>query len=679
MTTQYTPILKLALPVTGELSGLWGDVVNENITSMVEQAIAGLATINSWTTNSHTLTTADGTTSESRCAMLVADDDGAGNPSAAATIICPNATKLYVLKNISGQTVTLKTAAGSGVAVPNNQTAFLFCDGTNVNSALTTLVTGGTVNGDLSITGNVTLGDSSSDTVAINGKVTTDIIPSTDNTKDLGTVANSWRTLYLDTSALIANISIVGNTISSTDTNGNITLQPNGTGDVVLSADTVQVGDAGATATITTNGAGNLVLNTNGGTNSGSITIANGANANITIQPNGTGDIYASADTLYVGDTGTAATIASNGGENLNLNAGLNSIRFESPVVFTNTAASATGSLKFNTDAFVIDSTNKRIGVGVATPLYSAHFSGSIFSSAYAASRIPFISGATAGLIVDSDKLKFESDQLNVNGITFGKGTNSLSECIAIGYNPLQASAGSGSIAIGKNSIGTVGNSTSDVAIGNYSIYYGSTISQNTAIGDFSMTYCGSVYRNVAIGALAMRGTGSFYNASENTSVGYQSLINISNGATNNVCIGSTSGADAVANITTQSNYVVLGNNSTTNANIKVAWTVTSDARDKTDFGLVPYGLDFVSKLKPTAYKYRKDRTSNEAAEGARTRYGFLAQDILPLEIHGGVIIDETDPENLKFNEASLIPVLVNAIKELKAEVDALKTKLAGA
>jgi hypothetical protein len=76
MTTQYTPTLKLALPVTGELSGTWGDVVNDNITSMVEQAIAGLATINTWTANAHTLTTANGTTSESRCAMLVLTDTG---------------------------------------------------------------------------------------------------------------------------------------------------------------------------------------------------------------------------------------------------------------------------------------------------------------------------------------------------------------------------------------------------------------------------------------------------------------------------------------------------------------------------------------------------------------------------------------------------------------------------
>jgi hypothetical protein len=132
MTTAYTPILKLALPVTGELNGTWGNVVNDNITSMVEQAVAGLATIDTWAANSHTLTTADGTTSESRCAMLVIDDDGAGNPSAAATVICPAATKAYIVQNLCGQTVTVKTAAGTGVAIPNNQSALVFCNGTNV-------------------------------------------------------------------------------------------------------------------------------------------------------------------------------------------------------------------------------------------------------------------------------------------------------------------------------------------------------------------------------------------------------------------------------------------------------------------------------------------------------------------------------------------------------------------
>lgn len=143
MATAYTPILKLALPVTGELNGTWGDVVNNNITSMVEQAIAGLATVNTWVAASNTLTTADGTTSQARCAIL----ECSGTPGAAATVICPTATKIYILKNLvsGGFAITLKTSAGTGVSVPNGSTSILYCDGTNVVSAATaTTFSGGT-------------------------------------------------------------------------------------------------------------------------------------------------------------------------------------------------------------------------------------------------------------------------------------------------------------------------------------------------------------------------------------------------------------------------------------------------------------------------------------------------------------------------------------------------------
>lgn len=137
MTTAYTSVLKLALPITGELSGTWGDVVNNNITSMIEEAITGLATISTWTLASHTLTTADGTTSESRCAILQCS----GSPGAAAEVICPTATKIYIVKNSvsGGYAVTLKTSAGTGIAVPNGKVMWLYCDGTNVVDATTHL------------------------------------------------------------------------------------------------------------------------------------------------------------------------------------------------------------------------------------------------------------------------------------------------------------------------------------------------------------------------------------------------------------------------------------------------------------------------------------------------------------------------------------------------------------
>jgi len=80
------------------------------------------------------------------------------------------------------------------------------------------------------------------------------------------------------------------NTFSITSTsNGNITLQPNGTGDVVLSADTVKIGDANTDAVLTTDGTGDITISTNSGSNSGTVKIFDGANGNIEITPNGTG------------------------------------------------------------------------------------------------------------------------------------------------------------------------------------------------------------------------------------------------------------------------------------------------------------------------------------------------------------------------------------------------------
>ena len=46
MATAYTTSLKLALPTQGELTGTWGDTLNNQVTSMIEEAVAGLKSIN---------------------------------------------------------------------------------------------------------------------------------------------------------------------------------------------------------------------------------------------------------------------------------------------------------------------------------------------------------------------------------------------------------------------------------------------------------------------------------------------------------------------------------------------------------------------------------------------------------------------------------------------------------
>jgi hypothetical protein len=77
--------------------------------------------------------------------------------------------------------------------------------------------------------------------------------------------------------------------------NRDIDIIPNGTGDVNLGADAVQIGDNDANATLTTQGTGDLILNTNNGTNAGNITLLDGANGNINLAPNGTGEIVVGA------------------------------------------------------------------------------------------------------------------------------------------------------------------------------------------------------------------------------------------------------------------------------------------------------------------------------------------------------------------------------------------------
>lgn len=136
MTTQYTPILKLALPVEGELTGTWGDVVNNNITSMVEQAIAGRASINTWTSNSHTLTTANGVTSESRCMVL----DLSGTLTGTGQLVIPSGfTKVYVVRNgtTGGYPVLVGLPTGDSVQIPNGQTTIVYADSTDTLPAVT--------------------------------------------------------------------------------------------------------------------------------------------------------------------------------------------------------------------------------------------------------------------------------------------------------------------------------------------------------------------------------------------------------------------------------------------------------------------------------------------------------------------------------------------------------------
>lgn len=130
MTTTYTSNLGLAKPATGDTG--WGTTINDRTTAMVEEAIAGKSTINTWSGDSHTLTENNGASSEARGAILHCTDTGGQISGATATVVVPAKTKLYCVINETGHNVLVKPLSGTGITIPTGKQLAVACDGTNV-------------------------------------------------------------------------------------------------------------------------------------------------------------------------------------------------------------------------------------------------------------------------------------------------------------------------------------------------------------------------------------------------------------------------------------------------------------------------------------------------------------------------------------------------------------------
>ena len=211
---------------------------------------------------------------------------------------------------------------------------------------------------------------------------------------------------------------------------------------------------------------------------------------------------------------------------------------------------------------------------------------------------------------------------------------------------------------------------TNNVAIGNGNFkvsgdLYGTCCSQhNISIGSNSMTCAGYARCNIVIGSCAG------YRIGNGGGLGGCNNVLIGIGAGTNECIGGFLG---LANITgTCSNQIILGNCCNTCARIKVNWTVVSDCRDKSCFSCVPHGLDFVRALEPKEYRFKTSGRLSDDVEDKK-RYGFLAQEVLALEGDSPVVVSNEDSNSLTMTESHLIPILVNAIKELASRVEALE------
>jgi hypothetical protein len=115
---------------------------------------------------------------------------------------------------------------------------------------------------------------------------------------------------------------------------------------------------------------------------------------------------------------------------------------------------------------------------------------------------------------------------------------------------------------------------------------------------------------------------------------------------------------------------------SITSARVQVAWTVVSDCRDKCIFGHVPHGRGFLQNLETIEYAFKDRETGCITDTDGKRRYGFTAQSVLAAEGDNPVIVEGDPEEKLMMTNDYLIPVLVNAIKELSADLESLRERV---
>jgi len=149
MTTAYTSLLGLALPVTGELSGTWGTTVNDNITQYLDAAVAGTNTFSSDSDVTLVKTTnASLSGTSSQYVVLLWTAGG----TATRTIIAPSASsgsrQFYIVVNKTSSTQSIKlcgTGPTTGVTITAGTSALCAWNGVDfvqVGAGLINLTTG---------------------------------------------------------------------------------------------------------------------------------------------------------------------------------------------------------------------------------------------------------------------------------------------------------------------------------------------------------------------------------------------------------------------------------------------------------------------------------------------------------------------------------------------------------
>ena len=709
MTVNYTTNLALGQPVTGTESGTWGDDVNNSVTSYLDIAIAGGLSV-TVTVADVTLVLTQGTSSATNIGSTTAQYailNVSGAMTAARNLILPSSSRQYVINNntTGGFALTVKGSATSGVTMVNGEKAHVFWNGSDYaklsntpggagtfSSITNTGLTSGRV--VYSTTGGLET-DSAGLTFdgtnfATTGTATaTKLIPTgtsvTGNglylpaANALGLSTNGTNAVYIDssqnvgigTSSPSTKLHVAGSSaIARIDRTADASVNPELQLTAVARQFNVGVGGATfATAAIqgsyyiydATAAAYRFVIDSSGNVGIGTSSPAfpldvGGAAANIRVAPSTATN---NALTRYVNTGGTGYVGLDNSTGALTAAYALNFYHTGAyPIVFSTSG----------TERMRIDSSGN-VGIGTSSITNKLTVNGSIGTSGssgafslYRRDTNAYAGGfysVSGGILVDIPGVGTAVTLDSSGNLGLGVTPSTSSACVNMEFGNYGATLSA------RNNASAPQFAISSNAVGNW----------------YAPTYKISAYATQYT-QQGNDGTHAWFTAPSGTAgnaITFTQALTLN--AAGQLLIGSTSAGSYGANLIQQlsagtlwsvgpitgntSKWYVLNGSGTGVylADGATSWTANSDERLKDIIEPITDAANKVSTLRAVIGKYKTD------AVGVRRSF-LIAQDVQAVLPEA---VDASNPDKLGVQYSEVIPLLVAAIKELKAEFDAYK------
>lgn len=577
MATEYTSLLGLALPVTGELSGTWGDTVNDGITALLDTAVAGTTTLSS--DADVTLTTTEGSSNQARAAVILWTASG----TTTRNITAPAQSKAYVVINATGSTQSIVirgVGPTAGVTVPAGKKALVAWNGSDFVSIASTSISltsdvtgtlpvanGGTGSTSLTLN-NVVLGNGTSGVQFVAPGTTGNILTSNGTTWQSSTPNVGGTVTSVSFSGGTTGLSASGGPITSSGTltlSGTLAVANGGTGATSLTANYVLLGNGTSTPQQVAPGTnGNVLMST--GSTWASVTPGVGGTVTSVAISGGTTGLTTSggpitttgtitlSGTLAVANGGTGVTTSTGSGNNvLSTSPTLVTPALGTPsaAVLTNATGlplttGVTGTLPVaNGGTGVTTSTGSGNNVLSTSPVLVTPQLGTPASGILTnATGLPLTTGITGTLAVGNGGTGATS--LTANNVILGNGTSAVQ---------VVAPSTSGNV---LTSNGTTWQSTAPTGLG-WTLLLSTAISGTPTSVTFSSTYINNTYDDYMIVVSgvqwgALTSTEPFFNTNNTGNLNYE-LMSTTGGTTTNTNGSSVSDVPLVGTASVDGTY----------------------------------------------------------------------------------------------------------------------------